>query len=113
MMRRPWRRTRAGAEAPRVKVWFGGGTVKAVDPPGHGHRRDGDGAGIDARGGCAGRSWRAAIDSAMMVGRRWRVPGIARPRAGQGEDVGGRQNHAPGQCGRLQYLLKSSRDKLI
>jgi hypothetical protein len=52
------------------------------------------------------------MDSAMMVGRRWRVPRIARPRAGQGEDVGGRgrQNRAPGQCGRLRYLLKSSRE---
>jgi hypothetical protein len=55
MMRRPWRRTRAGAEAPRAKAWFGGGTVKDVDPPSHGHRGDGAGAGIDARGGCAGR----------------------------------------------------------
>jgi hypothetical protein len=41
------------------------------------------------------------MDSAMMVGRRWRVPRIARPRAGQGEDVRGRgryrdnQNRAP------------------
>jgi hypothetical protein len=37
----------------------------------------------------------AAMDSAMMVGRRWRVPGIARPRAGQGEDVGGRGRAEP------------------
>jgi hypothetical protein len=46
-------------------------------------------------------------------GRRWRVPGIAWPRAGQGEDVRGRdrQNRAPRQCGRLRYLLKSSRDR--
>jgi hypothetical protein len=55
MMRRPGRRTRAGAEAPRAKVWFGGDTVKVVDLPGRGHRRDEDGAGIDALGGCAGR----------------------------------------------------------
>jgi hypothetical protein len=47
-----------------------------------------------------------------MVGRRWRVSGIAQPRARQGEDVGGwgRQNRAPRHCGRLRYLLKSSTD---
>jgi hypothetical protein len=28
---------------------------EAVDPPSCGHRRDGDGVGIDARGGCTGR----------------------------------------------------------
>jgi hypothetical protein len=47
----------------------------------------GTGAGAEAA-----RAWAddggAAMDSAMMVGRRWRFPGIARPRAGHGEDVG-------------------------
>jgi hypothetical protein len=37
----------------------------------------------------------ATMGSAMMVGRRWRVPGIARPRAGQGEDVEGRGSAEP------------------
>jgi hypothetical protein len=52
---RMWGVCDAGAEAPRAKVWFGGGTVKALDPPGRGHRRDGDEAGIDVRGGCVDR----------------------------------------------------------
>jgi hypothetical protein len=53
---------------------------------------------MSGAGACA-RAWvddgGAAMDSAMMVGRRWRVPEIARPRAGQGEDVGGRGRAEP------------------
>jgi hypothetical protein len=51
----------------------------------------------------AGRRWRVP----EMAGRRWRVPEIARGK-GRMSEVG--QNRAPRQCGRLRYLLNSSRD---
>jgi hypothetical protein len=58
---------------------------------GRGGRMSGVGACARARADDGG----ATMDSAMMVGRRWRVPGIARPRAGQLEDVGGRGRAEP------------------
>jgi hypothetical protein len=58
-------------------------------------RADDGGAAMDS-------SWDPATESMGMSsgagddgGRRWRVPGIARPRAGQGEDVGDRDRAEP------------------